>query len=84
MSTAPMNPKYPQAVWMERFVESVRQFDPDLELIVALELAEAEFPESGHLEPEEAAEAYANNPDRRRDRTEDGSSVDVQRSLDDV
>lgn len=48
-----------KTAWLERFTRSARTFDPSLDELVARGLAESEFAESGHLDPEEAAEAYA-------------------------
>lgn len=49
----------PREAWLERFARSARGFNPGLDDLVAHGLAESEYLESGHLEPEEAAEAYA-------------------------
>ena len=45
--------------WLERFAHCARTFNPSLDELVARGLAESEFAEAGHLDPEEAAEAYA-------------------------
>ena len=52
-------PTVPKEAWLERFARSARTFDPSLDELVARGLAESEFAEAGHLDPEEAAEAYA-------------------------
>lgn len=52
-------PSGQKLAWLERFARSARTFDPSLDELVARGLAESEFAEAGHLDPEEAAEAYA-------------------------
>lgn len=59
MSASTGSKSCPRNSWIERFIESVRGFNPALDAEVARGLAETEFVESGHLEPEEAAEAFA-------------------------
>ena len=59
-------PSGPKQAWLERFARSVRTFDPSLDELVARGLAESEFSEAGHLEPEEAAEAYATRESEAR------------------
>lgn len=54
-----MTAKLLQAVWMERFIDRLRQLKPEVSLVDAIEIAGVEFAKNPNGSPEEAAAVYA-------------------------
>ena len=48
-----------KAVWIERFVDRLRQLKPEVSLVDAIDIAVVEFPKACDRSPEEAAVFYA-------------------------